>query len=107
VSFSAPDLRVLMVCYSYGFITNTPKVGWKDCDILGTIRGGLGIECAGFDTDVNAAALAMASYFSQQKEGDEAITSLAYATVGTGVGVGILSHGQLVHGKLHPEAGHV
>ena len=88
----------------YGYITNTPKKLWRNFDILGTIRKGLGdIECFGFDTDVNGAALAMAIHFSDKTK----VNSLAYCTVGTGVGVGILSHNQLIHGRLHPEAGHV
>lgn len=30
-----------------------------------------------------------------------------YITIGTGVGAGIISEGNLVHGMLHPEAGHI
>ena len=45
----------------YGFITTTPKPGWRDADILGPIRKGLGLAAdfpVGWDTDVNAPALA-------------------------------------------------
>lgn len=45
----------------------------------------------------------MAIHFSDETK----VNSLAYCTVGTGVGVGILSHNRLVHGRLHPEVGHV
>ena len=32
---------------------------------------------------------------------------MIYITIGTGVGAGIFAEGNLIHGMLHPEAGHV
>src|SRR5271165_6337413 len=39
---------------TFGYITSTPKNGWRNFDFAGAIRGALGIPVA-FDTDVNAA----------------------------------------------------
>lgn len=85
----------------YGFITNTPKPGWADCDIVGFFAERLGIPI-GFDTDVSAAALA--EYAVAENEG---CRSLAYLTVGTGIGGGLVLDGQPLHGTAHPEMGHI
>jgi fructokinase len=85
----------------YGYITRTPKPGWSGTDIL----GGLGREfsCAiGFDTDVNAAALAEHRWGCAQH-----VQNLVYLTVGTGIGGGALVNGKPIHGVMHPEMGHL
>ena len=84
----------------WGFITTTPKPGWADCDIAGYFGGALGVP-VGFDTDVNAAALA--EHAASGSTGG----SLAYLTVGTGIGGGLVLDGQPVHGIAHPEVGHI
>ncbi|GAA0769302.1 fructokinase [Erythromicrobium ramosum] len=84
----------------WGFITTTPKPGWADCDIAGYFGGVLGVP-VGFDTDVNAAALA------EHAASGSAGGSLAYLTVGTGIGGGLVLDGQPVHGIAHPEVGHI
>ncbi len=84
----------------WGRITNTPKAGWVDCDIAGFFAGRLGVP-VGFDTDVNAAALA--EYAAAGGQGG----SLAYLTIGTGIGGGLVLGGQPVHGIAHPEMGHI
>ena len=56
----------------------------------------------GFDTDVNGAALGEA-YFGAAKGLDSAL----YMTIGTGIGCGAIVEGNLVHGLLHPEMGHM
>jgi fructokinase len=42
-----------------------------------------------------------------EKKKKKSITSCAYVTVGTGVGVGLVVNSQTVRGFLHPEGGHV
>src|SRR5688500_255406 len=39
---------------TYGFITATPKPGWSNADVRGTIQRGLNVNVA-LDTDVNVA----------------------------------------------------
>lgn len=85
----------------WGRITNTPKAGWADCNIAGYFIDRLGVP-AGFDTDVNAAALA--EYDAAQGQG---CGSLAYLTIGTGIGGGLVLDGRPVHGIAHPEIGHI
>jgi fructokinase len=84
----------------FGFITNTPKPGWADCDIAGRLGQALGVP-TGFDTDVNAAALAEHAAAGGGEGG------LAYLTIGTGIGGGLVIGGKPVHGIAHPEMGHI
>jgi fructokinase len=84
----------------YGWITSTPKPGWRDTGIVPRLAH-LGIPIA-FDTDVNGAALAEGRW-----GGARGLEDFAYVTVGTGIGVGLFVNGALVHGFLHPELGHI
>ena len=86
---------------TYGYITTTPKLAWKNYDIVGTCKKELGVP-VGFDTDVNASALGEATW-GCTKELDHSI----YITVGTGIGAGVIIDGTPYHGMLHPEAGHI
>ncbi|SKA88713.1 fructokinase [Prosthecobacter debontii] len=86
---------------TYGYITTTPKPHWHQTDVVGFFRNRFKVP-VGFDTDVNAAVLA--EYLWGAGQGKD---PLIYITVGTGVGGGVLVNGQLLHGLLHPEIGHL
>ena len=85
----------------FGYITSTPKPGWRDTDFGGRISRELGLPL-GFDTDVNAAALGEARWGAAQ-----GLDTFLYLTVGTGIGGGGLVNGRRMHGLIHPEMGHV
>ncbi|NLF51267.1 MAG: ROK family protein [Leptolinea sp.] len=87
---------------TFGYITTTPKPGWAQVDLLGTIQRALRVPCA-FDTDVNGAAQGEYYWNLENRELDP----LLYITVGTGIGVGGIVNGKTLHGLIHPEAGHM
>lgn len=84
-----------------GTVLKSPKAGWSGFQFQRRLDTALGIRTA-MDTDVNAAALAEATLGS----GDGART-VAYLTVGTGIGLGVSVGGEPAHGLRHPEAGHL
>ncbi len=86
---------------TYGYITTTPKLAWQNFDIVSTFEKAL--ECpVGFDTDVNASMLGEITFGAAR-----GLDSCIYVTIGTGVGVGVYVNGGLLHGMMHPEAGHI
>lgn len=86
---------------TYGYITTTPKLAWRNFDIRGAFVKEFAVP-VGFDTDVNAAALGEATFGCMKGVGNG-----IYITIGTGVGVGVLVNHHLLHGMLHPEGGHI
>ena len=98
-SFGPVDLKAGSP--TYGYITTTPKPGWRNADVVGPIREALNLP-VGFDTDVNAAALGEVRWGAGR-----GLDSLVYITVGTGIGGGAVIDGRPVHGASHPEMGHV
>ena len=86
---------------TYGAIKKTPKKEWTGYPLLKTLQEGLNVPTA-IDTDVNAAALA-----ESRMGAGKGLGSLVYVTVGTGIGGGVVIGGQLVHGLVHPELGHM
>ena len=86
---------------TWGFITTTPKPHWANVDVVGAMRRAFDLPI-GWDTDVNAAA-----YGEYRWGAGQGLESLAYLTIGTGIGAGVMVNGALLHGLLHPELGHV
>lgn len=86
---------------TYGYITSTPKLAWANYNFAGSLSDALHVPI-GFDTDVNASALGEATWGCIK-----GLSSGIYITVGTGIGVGVYLNGTLLHGMLHPEAGHI
>jgi fructokinase len=87
---------------SYGHITSTPKPGWANADLIGPLRTAFGEIPIAIDTDVNGAALG--EHVAGAAQG---LSDFVYVTMGTGIGGGGMARGQLLHGLVHPEMGHV
>ncbi len=84
----------------YGKIGKTPKLSWVDFSWTKAFEDA-GIPVV-VDTDVNAAAIGEVIYGN-----GKGLSDVIYITIGTGIGVGVYSQGKLLHGMLHPEAGHI
>ena len=72
---------------TYGYITTTPKAGWRYTDVLGPLSAVRPVVPCAFDTDVNGPAL---GEYRHARAHGSSITSCAYITVGTGIGVGLV-----------------
>lgn len=86
---------------AWGQLLATPKAGWAGTDLVGPLRERFSHDVA-LDTDVNAAALAELRHGAGR-----GLRSLAYVTVGTGIGGGAVVNGATLTGALHPEMGHL
>lgn len=86
---------------TYGYITNTPKIDWQYFDFLGSLKREYNIPIA-WTTDVNASA------FGELKQGAGLNKkSVAYFTIGTGIGGGVIQDDVIIEGFTHPEMGHL
>ncbi|WP_223591731.1 ROK family protein [Neobacillus bataviensis] len=98
-SFGPIDVN--MESPTYGYITSTPKTAWKNYPLVQAIKDAFSVP-VGFNTDVNAAALAEATLGAAK-----GLDSCLYITIGTGIGAGAIVHGKLLQGLSHPEMGHI
>jgi fructokinase len=98
-SFGPIDLR--RGSPTFGRVMATPKPEWSGTDILGAVAGRFNVPVA-IDTDVGAAALAELTLGAGRNVG-----SVAYVTVGTGIGGGFAPQVWAGAQLLHPELGHL
>ena len=86
---------------NFGTIGATPKPGWAGVNLRKYFQRAF--KCpVGIESDVNGAALAEAAW-----DIGKPISHLAYVTVGTGIGAGIVHSGAISNGTSHPEIGHI
>lgn len=85
---------------TYGYITNTPKIKWQNFNFLGTVQDAFPSIPLTWTTDVNGSAYGECTV-------RKGIEHLVYYTIGTGIGGGAISNGQIIEGRTHPEMGHV
>lgn len=86
---------------TYGSITSTPKVAWRMFPIWRVLQDRLAVPVA-LDTDVNAAVVGEVEWGAGQ-----GLRNCLYITVGTGIGAGAMVEGNVLHGLMHPEMGHI
>lgn len=84
----------------YGVIGRTPKPSWAGANFLAELAP-LGAPVV-VDTDVNGAGLGEALFGAGR-----GYASIAYVTVGTGVGAGVIAGGRPLVGARHYELGHI
>lgn len=84
----------------YATFTTTPKPGWSGASFVEALAGfDVPIN---LDTDVNAAALG-----EWLRGAGQGCGSLAYTTIGTGIGSGVVKDGAVLSGWSHYESGHL
>lgn len=98
-SFGPIDLR--RGSSTFGRVMATPKPGWSGTDVLGAVAARFKVPVT-IDTDVGAAALAELKLGAGRDVG-----SVAYVTVGTGIGGGFAPDVWAGAQLLHPELGHM
>ena len=85
----------------YGRIGPTPKPLWERFNLRSHLQQRFDCPVMS-ESDVNGAALAEAAW-----QLDRPINHVAYVTVGTGIGVGVVQNRTIANGLSHPEIGHI
>ncbi len=86
---------------TYGQVGLTPKLAWQGFGWVEALQQAFSIPVR-VDTDVNAAALGEWTWGAAKQ-----LDTFLYITVGTGIGGGGMINGRLLHGRFHPEMGHI
>lgn len=97
-SFGPIDIDPLSA--NYGTFTTTPKPGWSGArfhDALASFNAPIMV-----DTDVNGAAIG-----EWLAGAGQSCRTVAYTTIGTGVGTGVVRDGRSLMGISHFESGHI
>ncbi len=95
-------IRIDATREDYGTFLTTPKQAWQGFSLTEFFHRHLCGVKVKIATDVQAALLA-----EMDRGAALGLQDVLYVTVGTGVGAGICSHGNLIKGTLHPEMGHL
>jgi fructokinase len=98
-SFGPLDLRI--ESGTHGHVLATPKPDWSGINLLAPLRSRFSVPIA-IDTDVAAAALA-----EWRLGAGRGFGSVAYVTVGTGIGADTAPRDKLMSRLMHPEMGHI
>lgn len=85
----------------YGCMQSTPKPGWSNAAIVAPLRDALRVPTV-LDTDVGSAAMA-----EWRIGAGRGLGSLAYVTVGTGIGGAVVPAPAPDHRLMHAEMGHL
>ncbi|MCX8063038.1 MAG: ROK family protein, partial [Anaerolineales bacterium] len=86
---------------TYGEVGLTPKLAWQGFNWVQSLQKELPLPVC-IDTDVNGAAIGEWHWGAARN-----LDTFLYITVGTGIGGGGLIHGEVLHGRFHPEMGHI
>jgi fructokinase len=86
---------------THGHMLATPKPAWSGVNLLAPLLSRFDVPIA-IDTDVAAAALA-----EWRLGGGRGFGSVAYVTVGTGIGADLAPRAELANRLMHPEMGHI